>query len=307
MPAAKRRTISPGVASPASTSSRTRCATWRASDRRQCTPSLPGGFLVSHEQLEGRSQHGCAAAVGRLERLELLTELRAEERIHRRENLGARTVVLRERQYRRCCLAPLAEDGDVGVAEPVDRLELVTDEEEVTVVVAAAEEVEELGLEPVRILELVDHDRAEALLLALSDPFVRPQQVACPQLQILEVERRLSVLRLRVCLREGREQLLQELPVARGELFERRRDDRVAGLGERRRARPTHFELGQRQQPLWERDGADQVERRRGRPVLRFGRAFVAEQAARSLAERVDALRERRPHSTSLEHELPSR
>ena len=159
---------------------------------------LAGGLLVRDEQLEGGPEHGRAAAVGGLERLELVSELGAEELVDRREHLGPRAVVLRQRQHRRSGLAALAEHGDVGVTETVDRLELVADEKEVSVVVPTAEQVEELGLEPVRVLELVDHDRAEALLLALADPRVVAQQVARSQLEVLEVERRLGVLRLRV-------------------------------------------------------------------------------------------------------------
>ena len=58
---------------------------------------LTGGLLVRDEQLEGGSQHGRATAVGRLERLELVSELRAEELVDRGEHLGAGAVVLRQR------------------------------------------------------------------------------------------------------------------------------------------------------------------------------------------------------------------
>ncbi len=59
------------------------------------------------------------------------------------------------------------------------------------------------------------------------------EQVAGAELEVLEVERGLAVLRVRVRRREGREQLLQKLAVPRGELLERRRDDRVARLARR--------------------------------------------------------------------------
>ena len=56
----------------------------------------------------------------------------------------------------------------------------------------AGEQVDQLTLEPVRVLELVDHDRPEAQLLALADSLVVSQEVARAQLQILEVERGLA-------------------------------------------------------------------------------------------------------------------
>ena len=128
------------------------------------------------------------------------------------EHLGARAVVERQGQQRVGRLAPLPEDGHVRVPEAVDRLELVTDEEDLGR--GAGEQVDELALEPVRVLELVDHDRGEAELLALADLLVVAEQVARAELEILEVERRLAVLRGRVRVREAAQQLLQELAVA---------------------------------------------------------------------------------------------
>ena len=72
--------------------------------------------------------------------------------------------------------AALAEDLHVGVAEAVDRLELVADEEPLRV--GPGQQVDQLALEPVRVLELVDHDRAEAQPLALAQRLVVAQQVA---------------------------------------------------------------------------------------------------------------------------------
>ena len=192
------------------------------------------------------------------------------------------------------------------MAKTVDRLELVADEKEVPVVVPTSEQVEELRLQPVRVLELVDHDRAKALLLSLADPRVVAQQVARAQLQILEVERRLAVLRLRVGLRERGEQLLQELAVPRGELLERRRHDRVAGFGESRRTRPTHLQLEQGEQPLGDGRGGDQVERSGGGSALCLRGALVGEQAVRRLAQRADPLGQRHANPARLEDELPS-
>ena len=53
----------------------------------------------------------------------------------------------------------VAEDPHVGVPEAVDRLGLVADREQVV----ALERLEHVELQPVRVLELVDHDQREAL------------------------------------------------------------------------------------------------------------------------------------------------
>ena len=100
------------------------------------------------------------------------------------------------------------------MAEAVDRLELVPDEEELV----ARDQVDHLALEAVRVLELVDADLAEAQLLALADRVVRREQVARAELEILEVERGLAVLRRLVGALERLEQLLEQRAVARGEL-----------------------------------------------------------------------------------------
>ena len=90
-------------------------------------------------------------------------------------------------------------------------------------------------MQAVRVLELVDHDRAEAQALALADLRVVAQQVARVELEILEVERRLA--RLRVAVRRGEplEQLLQERAVARRRFVERGVLGRLARLLVRRR------------------------------------------------------------------------
>ena len=121
----------------------------------------------------------------------------------------------RQRQHVADRLAPLLEDLDVGVAEAVDRLELVPDEEELV----ARDQVDHLALEAVRVLELVDADLPEAQLLALADRVVVAQQVARAELEILEVERRLAVLRRLVGALERLQQLLEQRAVARGDSF----------------------------------------------------------------------------------------
>ena len=79
---------------------------------------------------------------------------------------------------------PLAEDRHVGVAEAVDRLELVADREQVV----ALQRLEDVELEPVRVLELVDHDQAEALGPALAIGGVSREEIADAELEVLEVE-----------------------------------------------------------------------------------------------------------------------
>ena len=92
------------------------------------------------------------------------------------------------------------------------------------------EQVDDLALEPVRVLELVDHDRAEAPALPLAHRGVVAEQVARGELEVLEVERRLAVLRRAVGGAEPVEELLEQVAVARGELVERRLLDAAAGL-----------------------------------------------------------------------------
>ena len=56
------------------------------------------------------------------------------------------------------------------------------------------------------------------------------EQVACTQLEILEVERRLAVLRRSIGALEALEQGLEQLPVARGDGVQRRLLQRLPGL-----------------------------------------------------------------------------
>jgi hypothetical protein len=87
------------------------------------------------------------------------------------------------------------------VAKAVDRLELVAHEEELGV--RSPQQIHELALQTIRVLELVDHDRAETQLLALADPVVTAEQVARCELEVFEVDSRLGPLRGRVPLRES--------------------------------------------------------------------------------------------------------
>ena len=152
------------------------------------------------------------------------------------EHLGTRAVVPRQREQLRRRRAPLPEDLDVGVAEAVDRLELVAHEEHLRGAMRAAEQIYELALEAIRVLELVHHDRAEAELLALPDLLVVAEQVAGAELEILEVERGLAILGLLVRAGETVQELLQQIAVGRGQFVQRRLLDPLSGLFVARRA-----------------------------------------------------------------------
>src|SRR5262249_55603991 len=153
-------------------------------------------LLVGDEQLDRMAEDWIGKLGGSRELLELPAEVRAEELVDDGEHLGTRAVVERERERLLDRLAPFAEDLDVGMPEPVDRLELVADEEELSL--RRAQEVDELGLETVRVLELVDENRAKARLLALAQLRLRAEEIPRLELQILEVE--CGLVRLRLCV-----------------------------------------------------------------------------------------------------------
>ena len=182
--------------------------------------------LVGDEQLDGGPGRGIGEATGRDELLEFVAERGREQVVDDLEDLRARAPVVRERQHLTDLIAALLEHLDVGVQEAVDRLELVADEEELV----AGDEVDQLALEPVRVLELVDADLPEAQLLALADRFVIAEQVAGPQLEVVVVERGLAVLRRLVAAVEAQEELLEQLAVTRGDCVERRLLGRLPGL-----------------------------------------------------------------------------
>ena len=265
---------------------------------------LGGRRLVGDEQLERVPQRGDVRTLRGLEPLELVAELSAEELVHRREHLGPRPMVSRQGEHGRRGAAPLAKDGDIGMPKAVDRLELVADDEEIGVR-SLAQEVEQLGLQPVRVLELVDHDRAKPLPLAGADRRIVAKQVARPELEILEVDRGLRVLGVRVRLAECRQELLQELAVSRGELLERGGDQHVACLGERGRPRPARLHVREREQALGKRRRLEQLQRLGGGGLLLIRGAHVVAQSRGSLAQRLDPLLQRRAR-VGLEHELAS-
>ncbi len=195
------------------------------------------------------------------------------------------------------------------MAEAVDRLELVPDVEDVLRGAGArrvrlgGEQVDQLALEGVRVLELVDHDRAETELLGLADPAVVHQQVAREQLQVLEVERRLALLPRRVLGGEQVEQLLQQILVARRRDLERGLLDALPRVLEARRPRAARAQRLQVGQELGQRR---EVESGPRRGQLRLGRRRVVDQAARRLAQVLERSGELR-RLPELERQRPPR
>ena len=120
-------------------------------------------------------------------------EQRLAHGVRRRQDLGSRAEVPAERQHSGAgrvlgSSALGAEHLEVGVPEPVDRLVLVADREQARV--RAAEPVDQLELDAVRVLELVDHQVPEPVAPGRRNGFGRPQQLHRPQLQVREVEAR---------------------------------------------------------------------------------------------------------------------
>ena len=234
------------------------------------------------------------------ERLVAVAEVGAEELVHGREHLRSRAVVPRQREELRRLLAPLAEDLDVRVPEPVDGLELVPHVEHFLRGRAAGEGVDQLALEAVRVLELVHHDEPEAELLGLAHGRVVAKQVARHELEVLEVERRLARLRGRVLVGEAAEEILEQVAVAGGELFEGHLLDALPGLlvgGGALTARP---QVAQVEQALGR---AVEVERPAGVRPLQLRRRRVVGKALRSLPQLGQTLLEARP-IPQLEDEL---
>ena len=91
------------------------------------------------------------------------------------------------------------------MAEPVDRLKFVADEEQLL----GVELVDDLALQPVRVLELVHHHGPEAKPLVIANGLVVSEQVAGTKLEILEVERRLAVLRGLIRKLEATQEILE--------------------------------------------------------------------------------------------------
>ena len=214
--------MSPGRR-PASTSSRSRWATSaprraataarRARRARARRPARPSPSVSVTQQLDRRRARGRVgveqpqlAVVGRRrrrlaraardERLERLAEHGGEGGVEDVEQLPAPSGSWRAARAPAPPRASRAARGrsHVGVAEAVDRLELVADREQVV----ALERLEHVELQAVRVLELVDHQQREALAPALRAPRRRRSRSRTPQLEVLEVDRRARGLAVRV-------------------------------------------------------------------------------------------------------------
>ena len=95
------------------------------------------------------------------------------------------------------------------MAESVDRLELVADEEQPRI--GPPERADQAELQGVGVLELVDQQVAELLAVALAHPLVAGQKRYGLQLKILEVEGRAGGLQALVVRPESRDQLAKLL------------------------------------------------------------------------------------------------
>ena len=103
--------------------------------------------------------------------------------------------------------APALEQLDIGVAEAVDRLLGVTDREQVV----AGDRLDQLELDPVGVLELVDHDPLEALGVLAAEVLAAAQQLPGEQLEVLEVDPRKGTLVLGVVPAEADQQPIHEV------------------------------------------------------------------------------------------------
>ena len=241
------------------------------------------GGLVGDEQLDRWAEDGIRKVAGGREWLELVAEVRPEQMIDDGEYFRARAVVPRQRQNTRGALSPLAKDAHIGVAESVDRLELVSDEEHFALAGTRSERVDQLALQSVRVLELVDHDRAETQLFALADRRLVPQEVARTQLQVLEVEGRLAVLCLPILRGEAGQQLLEQIAVARRQLVECRLFDCTTCFFVRGAAFSAYAQVVEVEEPIGPRFRFDDGQRFLRSRAIGLAQPAVADEAARRL------------------------
>ena len=181
------------------TSSATRWATSRASAcltglaAGSPTPSAPGAspFQASASVTSSSTtRRGRGRVVAPGAQVDPVLVQRAEGAVERAQDLRARAEVGGQRRRsgprasRRA--AARAEDLDVGVAEAVDRLELVADRAALSRSTSSSSS----SCSGVRVLELVDHDALEALAVAGGDARLAGEQVAREQLEVVEVDAR---------------------------------------------------------------------------------------------------------------------
>ena len=216
MPASKSRTICPGLASPSSTRSAILAASACASAARQLSPASRNPAL-SVRSSSTRPPAGGSPVVPRLgqERRVALAEVAREHLVHDVDHVRTRAMVPAKRDELIPRRGPLlAVDRDVGVAEPIDALELVADEEEL----AAGDEVDQLALKPVRVLELVDEHVREPLAVRLGQVGPGEQEVARAELEVGEVHQAARVLQVAVRRVEQHQQPLELGQVGRGQV-----------------------------------------------------------------------------------------
>ena len=255
--------------------------------------------LVRDEELDRVAEDGIRELGGRGERLILVAERVREEMVDRGEHLRAGAVVAPERQQVLRLRTPLAKDLDIGMPEAVDRLELVAHGEDLRRLRVGGE-IDQLALEPVRVLELVDHHEAKAKPHRVAHRLVISEEVTGGKLEILEVDGRLASLRGRVLGGEALEQLLEQIPVRRGEVLERGSLERLAGQLVRRRAHTPALQPGEIDHPLGRRLVAGDAKRLRRRPALVLGGRRVRGEAGRLLSKSRDRLGDAR---TRAKHE----
>src|SRR5439155_14707600 len=175
----------------------------------------------------------------------------------------------------------------------------------------AREQIDELTLEPVRVLELVDQDRPEAPALALADRGVVAEEVAGRELEILEVESRLVLLGRGIGVGKASQQLLEQGAVAGGGLVEGRLLHRAAGLlvaGEPLPGAAARRDVGEIEQPLGRRRTLEKLECAGGAGPCRLGlvhSSCVLDDAAGCLTKLGDPRIEARARR-NLEHEIAS-
>ena len=174
---------------------------------------LPGSGIGGEQHLDrGPATRGRIARGRRRPDPQLavaLPEQTAADLVHGPDQLRPRAEVPAQRHHIRRGIglgpvAALAEDVEVGMAEPVDRLQLIADDHQLGL--AAAEGLDQTQLEPVRVLKLVDEDVREPG--AVLGPDLLPlEQVDGAQLEVLEVDPRAPLLRRLEALRELSEQV----------------------------------------------------------------------------------------------------
>ena len=131
------------------------------------------------------------------------------------EDLLGRAIVLLELDHARAREALLeAQDVlEVRATECIDALVVITDDAEIPVLLR--ERMHETELDIVRILVLVDHDVAEALLIVLKHLRLRVKQLHGLQQEIIEVERLVLVQLLLIELEAVRHLPHTEITAAR--------------------------------------------------------------------------------------------